>query len=288
MMRTCTAFILLSFLFCFSIASPQDKYIPTPGGSRSQSCTHFVPDGYIVEDLKSHSLIRNVETGEVLKTVKKCPYPTKRISIKSPELPYGWAAYAYSLSLGEITGYDGKWTVPGNPVDSTDSQVLFLFTGLQNNYDLEADVTNIIQPVLQWGVSAAGGGNYWALASWYVDSMDNAYFSSLVQTTAENLITGTMDKKDSTPSSVWTIESLDTTSNLSTTLNIATNTSEPDAFVTLEVYNVDSCQDYPTGTDLFYDLAFTPSTITPSWQVQHTRGCQESVTVSDTGVTIKF
>ena len=31
-----------------------------------------------------------------------------------------------------------------------------------------ADTSAVLQPVLQWGVSAAGGGNYWAIASWYL------------------------------------------------------------------------------------------------------------------------
>ena len=39
----------------------------------------------------------------------------------------------------------------------------------------------IYQPVLQWGVSAAGGGNSWAVASWYADGQGgHSFYSQLV------------------------------------------------------------------------------------------------------------
>jgi len=85
----------------------------------------------------------------------------------------------------------------------------------------------------------------------------------------------------------WVIQSIDQTTNTPTTLKIATNTTEPYAFVTLEVYNVDSCQDYPTGTVPFTNLAFDQ--FTPKWSTEATPGCGEKVSVgSPTAVTITF
>lgn len=50
-----------------------------------------------------------------------------------------------------------------------------MFSGIQNS-------TMIYQPVLQWGESAAGGGNYWGVASWYVDGQGGlALHSNLVR-----------------------------------------------------------------------------------------------------------
>jgi hypothetical protein len=145
-------------------------------------------------------------------------------------------------------------------------------------------VTNIIQPVLQFGSSAAGGGDYWALASWYVDSNDNAYFSTLTQTTAGHNIYGTMAQTHGT----WQINSIDTNTGQNTLLTIATNTSEPFAFVTLEVYSVSNCGEYPTGTDMFYDLAFSPA-FTPTWTPVASTGCNEQISVVNaTAVEIMF
>jgi len=84
----------------------------------------------------------------------------------------------------------------------------------------------------------------------------------------------------------WTIQAMDD-KGANTVLTIATNTSEPYAFVTLEVYSVSKCLEYPTGSDLFYNLKFAPDW-TPTWQPETTPGCEEAVAVSSAGVTITF
>ena len=79
------------------------------------------------------------------------------------------------------------WTVP--PAPSTDSgQTIFLFNGIQNygtNY-------GILQPVLQWGPSAAGGGSYWSIASWYVTSGGDAFHTTLIQVDEGDVLIGLM------------------------------------------------------------------------------------------------
>ena len=61
--------------------------------------------------------------------------------------------------------------MPSDP--STNGGVIFIFNGLEPTTE-----NVIIQPVLQYGVSAAGGGNYWAIASWLVNTT-NGYHSPL-------------------------------------------------------------------------------------------------------------
>jgi len=167
-------------------------------------------------------------------------------------------------------------------------QTLFLFTGMQDNYGLvrDASVTNIIQPVLQFGTSEAGGGTYWSMASWYVDSNGNAYYSALTNTMSGHTIQGNMARNNM--NRVWEIDTIDTNTNMGTTLNIATNTTEPYAFVTLEVYSVSSCGEYPTGTDTFSNLVFRP-VFSPSWTIVTAGGCEETVVVnSPSSVSIDF
>jgi hypothetical protein len=172
------------------------------------------------------------------------------------------------------------------------AQTLFLFTGLQDNYGLNRrdsaipSVTNIIQPVLQFGTSEAGGGDYWAMASWYVDSNMNAYYSTLTKTQPSHTIQGNMWVNKMNQQ--WIIQTIDTTSNQITTLNIATNTTEPWAFVTLEVYSVNTCNEYPTGSVTFDNLMFSP-TMQPNWDTSVSPGCNENVNVNGpTSVTIDF
>jgi len=88
---------------------------------------------------------------------------------------------------------------------------------------------------------------------------------------------------------VWTIQTIDMTAGQQTTLNIATNTTEPWAFVTLEVYTVSTCLEYPTGSVPFTNLMFTPTGFSPSWNTEVSPGCNENVQVNGpTSVTISF
>ncbi len=84
-----------------------------------------------------------------------------------------------------MSSFSTQWVVPPAPI-AEDGQVIFLFNGIQNE-------TMIYQPVLQWGVSAAGGGNYWAVASWYADGQGGqAFHTDLVRVNPGDLLTGVM------------------------------------------------------------------------------------------------
>jgi hypothetical protein len=50
---------------------------------------------------------------------------------------------------------------------------------------------HIIQPVLQWGPSAAGGGNYWAITNWYADGQGGAAsFKPLIRVNPGDVVQG--------------------------------------------------------------------------------------------------
>lgn len=76
----------------------------------------------------------------------------------------GWITFSswYNNSNKPITYFSTSWIVPSPPTTNSD-QVIFLFNGLE-----PTSRSSILQPVLQWGISAAGGGNYWAITNWYV------------------------------------------------------------------------------------------------------------------------
>src|SRR5262249_17675805 len=105
----------------------------------------------------------------------------------------------------------------------------------------------ILQPVLQWGVSAAGGGNYWSVASWYVTGSGHAFHTTLVRVNTGDTLVGAM---------VLTGQSGDLFDYTSEFLGIA-GTSLPVQNVeqlvwcneTLEAYSITQCSDYP-DTDL--------------------------------------
>jgi len=257
----------------------------TPWGMRPKSCTHFVPSDALIED--DGHMARIIYADGSVKMLPQCSMPHRRVQdVGSP--PSGWAAYAHYQASAALTTYNGVWPVPPIPKD-VGTQTLFLFTGMQNSFaSVGADTVSIIQPVLQYGASEAGGGTYWSLASWYVTSTGQATYSTLMKTLSGHTIVGNMTLSGSQK---WTITATDSDTSKDTSLNVATHVQEMYAFVTLEVYSVSTCLEFPTGTVSFTSLELESGTksVTPSWQTTATPGCQEAVkVVSADSVQIKF
>jgi len=89
----------------------------------------------------------------------------------------------------------------------------------------------------------------------------------------------------------WSIITFDQKTKVSTTLNVNVGVDELYAFVSLEVYNVATCKDYPNGVVPYTGLSLKTKNknVTPKWQKDVTKACNEAVTInSPTSVTIKF
>jgi len=291
---------LFALTFCLK---REEELIPTPYGYMPRGCVFHAHENEIVYFRDGILRIESTDivNGKVEKTTRldrpaKCEYgKPRRLGGKrgTEVLPDGWAAYAYWLTARDFNYYGGLWTVPSDPVQEG-LQTLFLFTGFQNAYfaaeegtDL-ADVTSIIQPVLQWGDSEAGDEKYWAIASWFVAG-ETAVFSDLKGPLNNgDTIVGNMTLVSGTQ---WQIVTEDSSLKLSTTLTVDTDVSEIDAFVTLEVYGITDCSDYPNGSDTFSSLVLKvdDSVVTASWSPDTEVGCEESVTiVSPSEVTLNF
>jgi len=210
----------------------------------------------------------------------------------------GWQQYVHQ-NAGNVTALLGQWTVPVAP--SEDEQTLFTFTGLQNIdwVPPQPDPTgpfDIIQPVLQYGASSAGGGDYWTVASWYVTLGTDVVYSDLVQVSPGDVIFGNMTLLST---GTWYINGVDLQSGVQSPLTISRSLldSQPWTYVTLEVYDVDDCGQYPpSGTPIPFSklqLFLSGKEVTPQWSVgvqgQQPPVCSSSITVSDPAtVTIYF
>jgi len=166
-----------------SITTASPDLVLTPAGYMPRSSVHFVGEGFHLS--VENGRLQRLENGtnrmaEDYGTVKITP-------ARAPEVQ-GWIAYAYWTNTGTaITNFTTTWTVPSVP-GNKGSQTIFLFNGMQ---DGTTSTSYIIQPVLQWGPSAAGGGKYWAITNWYVSS-SQAFFGSLVTVSAGASLTGVM------------------------------------------------------------------------------------------------
>ncbi len=174
-----------------------DDYVATPGGFRPRSMVHLITDGAVI-DATDHQLRSLHVNGSTL-----AEFGT--MQIHAPERPLrpgsigrvpgavvpafgdGWITYAsWTNNTGRpVSRFATRWVVPPEPTTHS-NQIIFLFNGIQNS-------TMIYQPVLQWGVSAAGGGPYWAVASWYADGQTGTSFhSNLVRVNAGDILEGVM------------------------------------------------------------------------------------------------
>lgn len=156
-----------------------DKLVATPGGLKFQSDIHYIEKGNhvnyeggnltVVENL-SKKIIHELGNTEIYDNKNLIPLTTlqrfKTADLDSAPSPItdAWIIYAGWLNETNrpITFFSTSWVVP--PPPSTDNgQLIYIFNGIE-----DASFNTILQPVLQWGVSPAGGGSFWAIANWFV------------------------------------------------------------------------------------------------------------------------
>jgi len=270
-------------------------YVPSRG-LMHRECVHHVPDNaLLVETADGGHDVLHQATGQLLFHVplKRCPPPPLAAPKESRSngdndkdtvdvTPYqGWNAYVDYIQTKTYDTFFARWNIPAAPKTYTAGKVVFYFNGLQ---DSSASKTiDIIQPVIQYGQSAAGGAGYWGVASWYVDSTDQAFHSTLKQIPANSNIIGNMTRLNST---CWFIGATD--GSVQSPLSIckrATLINQPSAYVTCEAYAA-SCANYPpagkTGQITFTSVHLTDQggAVSPTWQrVVETGICGNNVTV---------
>jgi hypothetical protein len=168
----------------------------TPGGFRSKSLVHLIEPGHVLDGTggRHQKLDQSgravTDFGLITPRPGNEPLMPRNVAVpprEAPALGSGWIAYAdWTNNTGNpITSFTTTWTVPPAPATQS-GQLIYLFNGIQNS-------TMIYQPVLQWGASPAGGGNYWGVASWYVDSQGGpAFHSQLVRVNPGDTVIGVM------------------------------------------------------------------------------------------------
>jgi hypothetical protein len=224
----------------------------TPGGPRPADTVHPVPPGTLIS--ASDGVLRNVHPdGTVLAEFGAAPplsdQPLALMADRVPPealtspsgLGTGWITYASWLNTTgtPISQFTAIWNVPAEPT-THDGQLLYLFNGMQNNAGY------IYQPVLQWGASPAGGGNFWSVATWYAGPVGTQTFhsESAQRVNVGDELAGVMGLTDQStdgfsyeagflgiPDAGWAIVGVPELNWL---------------VITLEAYSMTQCADYPT------------------------------------------
>jgi hypothetical protein len=231
----------------------------TPGGFRHPSLVYKLEREHVVKIESGKTRLWNRSTRKTLDLPPAAP--------PVPGLGTGWITDAFfpkPAGVAPISLFTTKWKVPPPP-KSIDGQTIFLFNAME-----DASFKDILQPVLQWGKSSAGGGDYWSVTSWFLDASGNAFYRDLVRVFPGLLLQGTMrltNQNNGTFDYECLFEGIGETDITVQGIVEQTVFSE-----TLECYAIDNCSDYP---DTYYTSMFAieidsgGNPIQPGWLVEN-------------------
>lgn len=187
------------------LLSQQDIVI-TPGGPRKRKDVHLIESGHHLSGENGIFKKIHTQSGKVIKefgrinesgvrnrkSLRKRKTNRLLAEVAGAQVPISdqWIVFSgWTNNSGiPISLFRTTWTVPPAPA-TEDGQLIYLFNGLE-----DAPNTVILQPVLQWGTSPAGGGNHWAVANWYVGGPGGglAFHGPLVQVNEGDVLQGIM------------------------------------------------------------------------------------------------
>lgn len=229
-----------------------DELVLTPGGMRPLSLVQQVGEGQVLR--AAEGVVHRIASGDSQAfEAALLSNSIDQVALQfqsTAALGSGWIAYAYwnNGTGSSITNFVTNWVVPPAPATQS-GQTIFLFNGIQNY----GNNFGILQPVLQWGMSAAGGGPYWAVSNWYVTSGGQALYTPLVRVNAGDMLTGVMQLTGQSGSGFNYTSAF---TGIGNTLSVENIAELLWANETLEAYSVGQCSDYPAvnGT-AFTDVA---------------------------------
>ena len=216
----------------------------TPFGYRDSANVHRVLPNYELSVMDGRIRMQNSTTGDYVDfpDTETAPQTT------APFTDNGWVTYAWWFKQGNapISYFDTTWSVPPRP-STYNGQTIFQFNSIE-----PGNGNAILQPVLQYGQSAAGGGEYWAVACWYLRG-NKTFVTSLQSVSTDESLTGII-KLLSHKGGKFSYSCQ--FSGVSGSKLIVHGTHELIWLTeTLEVYGVNQCTDFPNTTQsLMYDI----------------------------------
>lgn len=220
--------------------APAEQMVLTPHGKRPISQVHQIPEGGRVAHVGDEIHLIDANNNVIHKATPGNSKP------RVPEAS-GWITYAswYYNGAPPIQDFITTWTVPPNPA-TNNGQTLFLFNSIE-----PASFNAIVQPVLQWGGSAAGGGAYWGIASWYLVG-SQVYHTAVTPVSVGQSLEGVINLTSYSGSSFnYTTYFVGIGASF---LNVTNAAQLVWATLTLESYGVAQVSNYPAGNTVFNNV----------------------------------
>jgi len=268
-----SALLISSFLNAQQAStSIGNEMVLTPEGLRKKADVHHVESSCYLSVENGHIVKRNNKTknlvidyGEVSKNTSSMQQnrAAGQQSTQAVDSTFGdgWITYAYwsNTSSKPISYLSTNWIVPNDPV-TDNGQTVFLFNGIDPANPSDA----ILQPVLQWGPSAAGGGSYWAVTNWYVPASGVAFWGdSLVVVTPGTNLQGVMELTSQSSSGFSYSSYFVGYPNCTIQVNNVTELKW--ANQTMEVYGATGYLDYPPDTSVSMSaISMLTGTVNPT------------------------
>jgi len=281
-------------------------YLRTPFGLVHPSCIHTIDD----ESTLHADATVHTPDGRVQKFAA-CQYarvPAERTSSVEPLDPLqsvqplattGWTAATWYTAPGSLGYLSTTFKVPKGP-STASSQTLFFFPSFKPAGAIPGD-GRIIQPVLQWGPSAAGGGQFWSAASWELDNPNGVVLkTTVIRVSAGDTISGIIQGNTPCPSGAcqsWSVITKDTTTGQSKTItDFAGFVYKQANSGVLEQYKVNSCAEYPNDTGIVFSSVVLKDSdynvLTPTWTntvySNISPQCNFAVTSTSSSATIAY
>ena len=245
-----------------TLVTQNDSLVSTPFGYKKKSQVHFLPsehelfesNGRLLEkDLKTKQTINDfgkidLNNGTVGKSVNSL---NAIVSNTVPGVYNGWVTDAdwYNGNTADaIAKFTTNWVVPQAPLNNN-GQTIYFFNGMQ---DGRIASSHILQPVLQWGTSSAGGGNYWAITNWYGSgqgSTANYFYGTLSMVSSGVTLQGIMTMTAQN-GNLYSYASVFNGAPSSTSMHVTNMPQLTWAFETLEAYGVQYPLDYPMSYEV--------------------------------------
>lgn len=181
---------ILLFLLQYNLLSQSinfpDELANTPFGLALKSNVHYINKSQYL-NVNNDCIEVNSKSGNIIQ------YFNNKIKekTKGDYTDTGWINGYITYAYGQLMDYTNQypsyfstnWTVPSPPLIASD-QLIYLFIGLET---IKYGIGHIVQPVLQWGISPAGGGKYWSICNWYVNNNQFFYDSLIAVNPGDNL-----------------------------------------------------------------------------------------------------
>ena len=282
-----------------AIAAAHPGWVQAPGQLMRADCVHEIPKGANVAISADGQVTGDVTlNGKLIAHYDACsdaPIRTRH-SASTGKTPgrnpsvNGWVEASqedlwWLSSSDNVDWMSGEFYVPNNP--SVNGALIYLFNGIE-----PATQDWILQPVLQYGYSPAGGGYYWAIASWMVSSGGYAFHSPLERVNPGDKLWGfTEQTGQSGGTSYWETEAYDLNTGANSWITAWTSglhwTWAYEGV--LEVYGVNYCSQLPSSGYAYFFYNYVDHGypyyygVSPGfWPAVYQSICGDSVYVNNT------